>query len=149
MFEGNGDLIYANRNARKAIQAEGAYTLPMATGSQTMKALAPLVKDERKSVPKDWMIRRLPPWRQLGLTRPVLVMGSTGPLPELRLTPREHEVLRAVVARKTKDAARDLHISVHTLRTQLKRIYRKLEVSGLNEALVKYEMSGGMQAVNR
>jgi RNA polymerase sigma factor (sigma-70 family) len=55
------------------------------------------------------------------------------------LTTREREVLTMVAEAWTyKEIAHRLHISLETVKTHLRNIYRKLQVSGKVEALNKF-----------
>lgn len=59
-------------------------------------------------------------------------------LPRPRLTPRELDVLRCLVAGKAyKEAAAHLGIGVETVRTHIKALYRKLDVHCQTEAVVR------------
>lgn len=63
--------------------------------------------------------------------------------PLVHLTPREHEVLRALSTGQTaKKTATQFGVSVTTVRTQIRRIYQKLRVSHRKEALAKAESLG-------
>ena len=63
-----------------------------------------------------------------------VISGSPRP----RLTPREVDVLRCLVAGKAyKQAAAHLGISVETVRTHIKALYRKLDVHCQTEAVVR------------
>ena len=54
------------------------------------------------------------------------------------LTAREIEVLKHLASGKSLDAiSNSLHISKNTMKTHLRSIYRKLEVSGRVDAVVK------------
>ena len=143
LFDGAGDMRYANREARMVMQREREKGgLPMAEQSETVKALRPWVRDEPgHGPPPGWSIHRLPAWPRLGVNQPVLIMGAVGALPEIPLSAREREVLQTMAGRNVEEAAEQLRLSPHTVRTHLKRIYRKLDVSGLGEALTRYEMS--------
>lgn len=63
--------------------------------------------------------------------------------PVVHLTPREREVLRALSAGMTAErAAVQFSVSVTTVRTQIRKIYQKLEVSHRGEALAKAQRLG-------
>ncbi|MEV0891665.1 LuxR C-terminal-related transcriptional regulator [Promicromonospora sp. NPDC050262] len=67
--------------------------------------------------------------------------------PLVHLTPREHEVLRALSTGQTaKKTAAQFGVSVTTVRTQIRRIYQKLRVSHRKEALAKAESLGLLRA---
>jgi ATP/maltotriose-dependent transcriptional regulator MalT len=54
------------------------------------------------------------------------------------LTSREIDVLKHLATGKSiEDIGKALHISKNTMKTHLRNIYRKLEVSGRTEAVVK------------
>lgn len=60
------------------------------------------------------------------------------PLATYGLSERETEVLRALVAGKGyKEIGYDLHISVDTVRTHIRKIYRKLQVHSAAEAVAR------------
>lgn len=69
----------------------------------------------------------------------VLPQLSVDPTPRARdlgLTPREHEVLRCLVGGQSyKQVAGELEISIGTVRTHIKRLYRKLDVHSVAEAV--------------
>lgn len=74
-------------------------------------------------------------------TRPMKVQGSRG---MARLTPRERDVVRLVIdGMRNEDVALQLHLSEHTVRNYLIRIFDKLGVSSRVE-LVLYAYSGVM-----
>jgi DNA-binding CsgD family transcriptional regulator len=55
---------------------------------------------------------------------------------ESRLTQREEEILRALAkGRRYKEIAADFGLSVHTVRTHIHRIYKKLHVQNKMEAV--------------
>ena len=58
-------------------------------------------------------------------------------LPQIQIpSQRELEVLRALAAQRTvKDVAEQLHVSINTAKTQIQRLYRKLDAHNRNEAL--------------
>ena len=57
---------------------------------------------------------------------------------ELRLTVREYDVLGLVTkGYSNKDVARELNITVNTVKTHLRNIYRKLEVDDRAQAIIK------------
>lgn len=59
------------------------------------------------------------------------------------LTPREREVLAGLVAgHSAKDIAAELGVALPTVRTQLRAVYRKLEVSNARAAIVVAVRSG-------
>lgn len=142
LFGGDGTMHYANREARMWMQRErDVGGLPMAAYAETVKMLRPWVVRGTAEGPPGWEIRHLPSWPRLDIKQPVLVMGAVGPLPELPLSAREREVLHAMTTQSAEQAAVTLNLSPHTVRTHLKHIYSKLEVSGLGEALTRYVMS--------
>ncbi len=69
--------------------------------------------------------------------------GAGSPTDDLNLTAREQEVLAGLYAAKSnKEIARDLGTSEKTIRNQLTQIYRKLGVSGRQEAIVAPRQKG-------
>ena len=74
------------------------------------------------------------------------VITGTGPAPTgglASLTPREQEVLGGLVAgQSAKDIAAQLGIALPTVRTQLRSVYRKLEVNNARAAIVVAVRSG-------
>lgn len=57
----------------------------------------------------------------------------------MRLSGRESEVLRALArGERYKEVAESLQLNSHTLRTYIRRIYRKLAVTSRTEAVAKY-----------
>jgi LuxR family maltose regulon positive regulatory protein len=67
--------------------------------------------------------------------------------PLVRLTPREREVLHALSARKTAEqTATQFGVSVTTVRTQIRKIYQKLNVSDRAEAIAKAQDLGLVRA---
>lgn len=61
-----------------------------------------------------------------------------GPPPDYQLTPREKEVLACIVnGLAYKMIADQLHISYETVRSHVKKIYEKLHVASLTEAVAK------------
>jgi len=75
----------------------------------------------------------------LGLVRdanPGLAPSSTARDEDLRLTEREREVLRALVRGLAyKQVAAELEISIDTVRTHIRGVYRKLQVHSVAEAV--------------
>lgn len=71
-------------------------------------------------------------WLDRNALGPILGRGeAAGTTPGEPLTPREHQIVCAIVARrgaKSEVIAAGLHMSGHTLRNHLTTIYRKLEV---------------------
>ena len=69
--------------------------------------------------------------------------GSSGP-PHARLTDRELEVLRRIVAgQRLADIALSLHLSAKTVSTHKRRIQDKLQIDS-NAALVRYGLAHGL-----
>jgi DNA-binding NarL/FixJ family response regulator len=63
---------------------------------------------------------------------------KTEPAPDYQLTPREKEVLACIVnGLAYKMIADQLHISYETVRSHVKKIYEKLHVASLTEAVAK------------
>jgi LuxR family maltose regulon positive regulatory protein len=63
--------------------------------------------------------------------------------PIVHLTPREREVLHALSAKRTAEqAAAQFGVSVTTVRTQIRKIYQKLNVSHRTEAIAKAQDLG-------
>lgn len=68
-------------------------------------------------------------------------VGQQDPLSDMRLTPRETEILAGICAAKSnKEIARDLEVSDKTVRNQVTRIFAKMGVATRQEAILK--MSG-------
>jgi len=62
---------------------------------------------------------------------------------DYKLTPREQEILKCIVTGKSlKDIAGLLFISYDTIRTHSKHIYKKLQVAGKSEAVMKALQQG-------
>lgn len=80
--------------------------------------------------------------------RAVVARRNTPPsAPLVHLTPREREVLHALSARQTAEqAAAQFGVSVTTVRTQIRRIYQKLNVSHRTEAIAKAQDLGLIRA---
>ncbi|MFF8381373.1 LuxR C-terminal-related transcriptional regulator [Streptomyces sp. NPDC015661] len=78
-------------------------------------------------------------WLVPGLESPAPSPGGPGPGPETpleQLSGREREVLeRLARAMSTEDIAADLYVSVNTVKTHLKSVYRKLSVHRRNDAV--------------
>jgi LuxR family maltose regulon positive regulatory protein len=69
------------------------------------------------------------------------------PAPIVHLTPREREVLHALSAKRTAEqAAAQFGVSVTTVRTQIRKIYSKLNVSHRSEAIAKAQDLGLIRA---
>ena len=70
--------------------------------------------------------------------------GEIGPLhKDSRLSAREQGVLRFLQTRlSTREIAGELFISMNTLKTHLKSIYRKLDVSSRSDAVARARASG-------
>jgi LuxR family transcriptional regulator, maltose regulon positive regulatory protein len=70
--------------------------------------------------------------------------GETGPatVPGEALTERELDVLRMLPAATNVDIAADLHVSVNTVKTHLKSVYRKLEVTSRDGAVHRARAAG-------
>lgn len=76
----------------------------------------------------------LPRWP--AATKPETTYMDRLPNQDTQLTDREHEVLRALATDKSrKDVAADLFISLNTLKSQIRAVYRKLGASSREEAL--------------
>lgn len=70
------------------------------------------------------------------VVRSLLRTGGMGSKEEAALSVREEEILRALAkGRRYKEIATDLHLSTHTVRTHIHRIYQKLHVQNKTEAL--------------
>jgi|GEM_PF-4647925 len=73
--------------------------------------------------------------------KPVLEIGGVPAAGEL--SERETEVLRALAAHRTlQEVAADLHLSLNTVKTHVRHIYRKLEVATRSEALLRAAARG-------
>ncbi|MEN0061374.1 MAG: response regulator transcription factor [Myxococcota bacterium] len=58
--------------------------------------------------------------------------------PEVRLTERERDILRCLVEGRTYlEIGEQLGISIHTVRTHLRKVYRKLQVNSATEAVAR------------
>lgn len=98
------------------------------------------------------MNRRLPAEEFLELQRLTGISLETAPRPAshphtairlARLTPKEHEILQLLADGLTTTAiAEQTATSPHTVRTHVKNLYRKLEVSSKREAVAKAELAG-------
>lgn len=74
---------------------------------------------------------------------PVLKTNEEGPKGEFALTKRELDCLRLISEGKlAKEVADELDIGCETVRTHIKRLYKKLNVRTKAEAIVKYLGSG-------
>jgi DNA-binding NarL/FixJ family response regulator len=61
----------------------------------------------------------------------------------LTLTPREHEVLRGIARGYTyREIAQRLHLSVHSVNSHLKQVYRKLDVRSRGQAVFAAQRLG-------
>lgn len=59
--------------------------------------------------------------------------------PQVSISPREEEILKLLTkGYRYKEIAGQLEISVETVRTHLRRVYEKLQVTSRTEAVVKY-----------
>ena len=66
------------------------------------------------------------------------------PVLDNKLTPTEKEILRLIaLGKSTKEIAAERFLSIHTVITHRKNIFRKLEVNNLHEA-TKYAMRAGI-----
>ena len=66
------------------------------------------------------------------------------PVSDNKLTPTEREILRLIaLGKSTKEIAAERFLSIHTVITHRKNIFRKLEVNNLHEA-TKYAMRAGI-----
>ena len=85
----------------------------------------------------------LPDWPRLGLERPRLVVVEPRAKRQASaLTPRQQQILAAAGAHADlRTAADDLGVTLTTLRTHLKNVYRKLGVSGLSEAIALHRLA--------
>ncbi|WP_345148677.1 LuxR C-terminal-related transcriptional regulator [Arthrobacter ginkgonis] len=73
--------------------------------------------------------------------KPVLEIGDVPSAEEL--SDRETEVLRSLVSHRTlQDVADDLHLSLNTVKTHVRHIYRKLGVASRSEALLRAAARG-------
>ena len=73
--------------------------------------------------------------------KPILEIGEVPSAEEL--SDRETEVLRALASRRTlQNVADDLHLSLNTVKTHVRHIYRKLGVATRSEALLRAASRG-------
>ncbi len=141
--DGDERPVYANRAAQRWMQStayEPEARIPVAARSQTVADVLAAVAEGRPEIPRlaaRVEIVPLPDWPRLGLESPKLVLLEpieAGPTPAI--TGRQHEVLAAAASHpRLRDAAEQLGITVMTLQTHLRDIYRRLGVSGLSEAI--------------
>lgn len=141
---------YANRAARRLMQSPGheeTARIPVAAGSRTAAQVVSAVKQGRRDeLPGLGRLEviELPDWPRLGLERPRLVLvrpRMEARPPPRQLTQRQLEVISAAAAvASVEDAAKPLGVTVATLQTHLKAIYRALGVSNLSEALVSIRL---------
>ncbi|MET9327504.1 LuxR C-terminal-related transcriptional regulator [Tsukamurella sp. NPDC003166] len=85
----------------------------------------------------DAVLDRLPESARASFTARIdgLPLGAP-PTPRPRLTPREYQVLRALIDHDNRaDMAAALGVSTNTVKTQLRSLYRKLGATSKNEAL--------------
>jgi DNA-binding NarL/FixJ family response regulator len=104
-----------------------------------------------------YLLKRMPPAKLLEAIREVMEGGSPMSAPIARkvvqllrrvpapsdqnadLSPREREVLENLAAgRAYKQISEQMGISIHTVRTYIRRIYEKLHVQSRTEAVAKY-----------
>lgn len=77
----------------------------------------------REALAESWLLRNTPP-------------ATTGPLVVEELSAREHDVLtRLARMMSTEEIAADLYVSVNTVKTHLKGIFRKLAVNRRTDAV--------------
>jgi DNA-binding CsgD family transcriptional regulator len=146
VFAENGNLRYANYAARLLMQNErpGISDLPMHRRSEVAGALRGALEGGAISHPAIATVRRetIDAWGP-ARQKAILFVVNAAPSTNLPLSPRQQEILERVIARgDLAAAAADLHISLATLRTHLRNIYRRLGASGLDEAIALY-YSGG------
>lgn len=146
VFAENGTLRYANYTARLLMQNErpGISDLPMHRRSEVAESLRGALEGGEIAHPAIATVRRqtLDAW---GPTKQkaVLFVVNAAPSANRPLSRRQQEILDRVIARgDLAVAAADLHISLATLRTHLRNVYRRLGASGLDEAIALY-YSGG------
>ncbi len=76
-----------------------------------------------------------------GIARKVLQAFSLSQVPrnqDYQLTPRERDILGSLVAGNSyKLIAAGLHISINTVRQYIRKVYEKLQVHSMNEAVAK------------
>ncbi len=148
LFLFHGDRVfYSNAAARTLLQREveaGQSRLPMAGGSRTIAGLRKWMAGEDVSLGGISRIEQvdLKGWPALGMDDVRLVVADRRDSPLIRLSERETRILQTVATHETQVAAAQLGISVHTLRTHMRNIYRKLDVSGLNEAVAMAYLAG-------
>lgn len=87
----------------------------------------------------DFAVEHIEGWPERDRSQPQLAAI----LPDVRLTGREFEILRLLAEKRPlKSMADELFISVNTLKTHVKAIYRKLEVSSRDAAILRAEREG-------
>ncbi len=139
-------IFYSNLAGRALLQNENDQEsrFPMTQRSMTFKAIRAWMQGCEISVPGIQSLEsiELEGWPSLGMNRVRLVMANRRPTTATRLTEWERKVLRTVAEYETQPSADKLGISIHTLRTHLRNIYRKLGVSSLNEAVASVYLAG-------
>ncbi|MGL5273459.1 MAG: response regulator transcription factor [Phocaeicola sp.] len=78
------------------------------------------------------------------LAQDIATAGVIQPTPKELLTPAERKTLQQIaLGRSTKEIAANMHLSFHTVNTHRKNIFRKIEVSNVQEA-IKYAVCSGL-----
>ncbi len=146
LFDEAGSLHYANHTARQLMQDEEApgARWPIAANSTIVSALRERLNDGEATLPIAAEARILPldamPRQDAGGLR--LAVVSTQRLPHDRLTERQWLALCTLAAGfSLEETAQRLAVSPLTLRQHLKNAYRRLEVSGLDEALAVFHQA--------
>ncbi len=146
LFDQNAGLLYANRAARLLMQNErpGESDLPMDRRSTVVATLRRSLAGELLTHPAiaDAHRRDLQAWGPE--RRPcTLFVVNANPGAAGALSRRQREILEAVVAHgDLQAAAAALNITMATLRTHLRNLYRQMGASGLDEALALYHSGG-------
>lgn len=146
-------LLYANRAARDTAQAGDADggRVPLVGWTPPGDAVGAWLRGEGPCPEGVLSMHALPDWERAGVGAAVMVVLATSPgrsagaLDGGVLTARQRELLAAAAASNGElaRAAGDLGITVATVRTHLKHIYRRLGVGGLTEALVWWHLQQG------
>jgi LuxR family maltose regulon positive regulatory protein len=119
----------ALKDVTAAVEQAAAHGMLQTLASEGAELLE-LVEQAAWRAPPPWMDRM----RRVALARPAEPVRGSGD-PDLTLTDRERDVLRFLPSRLTLgEIARELYVSVNTLKFHLKVIYRKLGVSSRAEA---------------
>jgi DNA-binding CsgD family transcriptional regulator len=139
LFNGD-DIFYSNAAGRTLLQHEddGQSRFPMTRRSKVIDGIRAWLRTGEFSLRGIRSLETvdLPAWPALCMKQVRLVVADRQQTTFIQLSARQKKILQTVAALETQTAAEQLGISIQTLHTHLRNIYRKLGVSGLNEALV-------------